>query len=146
MLLEKTYHANMKVVAPFLSQQYRERNSINMEVETPDQRKWMFEVGIQDQGGNSASTDFTFRSVNNNNYHLTSVLQWQRLDKPSCFKMKADIGYASPQNRRSQFSLEVIHHSHPQQRIIHLTVRASSGVPRPPFPFSIYHRTKATLL
>lgn len=142
MLLEKTYHANMKVAAPFLLQQYRERNSITMEVETPERRKWMIQVGIQGQGDNSASADLSFRSVNNNNYHLTSDFRWQRLDGPFCFEAEAGIRYVSPQNSHAQFKLHTKHHSSPERRIIQLTVRAFSWAPRSPYPFSLNHLAK----
>ena len=125
MLLQKTHYANMKVVAPFLLQQYGQRNSMKMEVETPEKKKWMLEVGILEQGVNSATADLTFRSINNNIYHLTSNLQWQRLEGPFSYEIETAIIYVSPQNRHSQFSLLAKHHNSPQQRIIHLTVRDS---------------------
>ena len=121
--MEQTYHANIKVAAPFLWQQYRQRNGITMEVETPERRKWMFQVGIQDQGSDSASVDLSFRSVNNNNYHLTSVVRWQRLDGPFCFEASASSQYTSPQNTHSQFAVHAKHHTSPEQHILQFTVR-----------------------
>lgn len=106
-------------------QQYRQRNSITMEMETPERRKWMVQVGIQDQGENSASAELTFRSVNNNNYHLTSDLRWQPLDGPFCFEAVASIQYVSPQNSHAQFAVHVKHHWSPEQHVIQFKVRTS---------------------
>ena len=71
MILQRTYNANMKVVVPFLLQQYGQRHSMKMEMETPEQKKWMLEVGIHEQGINNATADLTFRSVNDKIIHLT---------------------------------------------------------------------------
>ena len=117
----------MKVVLPFLLQQYGQRHSMKMEVEAPEQKKWMLEVGILEQGINSATADLTFRSINNNIYHLTSNLRWQRLDGPFSYEIETAIIYVSPQNRHSQFLLLAKHHNSPQQCIIHLTVRDSKA-------------------
>ncbi|KAG0714551.1 Vitellogenin [Chionoecetes opilio] len=125
-LLEKTYNVSMKVVAPFLLHQYRERNSISMEVKTPEQRKWMFEIGIQDEGSNSAIADLTLRTINNNNYHLTSDLRWKHLEGPFGLEVEAGIGYVSPQNTHGHFSLLAKHQRSPQRHIVQLTMEAST--------------------
>ncbi|XP_063861663.1 vitellogenin-like [Scylla paramamosain] len=132
MLLNKAYHSNMKVVVPFLLQQYGERNSIHMEVEAAEQKKWMLEIGVQKQESNTANVDFTFKSVNNNNYHLTSDLRWQRLDGPLCFEVQTGITFISPLNKRSQFLLHAKNHNSPQRRIIHLMMEASTPSTQPP--------------
>nr|AAU93694.1 vitellogenin [Charybdis feriata] len=136
MLLNRAYHSNVKVVVPFLLQRHGERNSIQMEVETPEQKKWMLEVGVQQQESNAAKVDLTFKSVNNNNYRLTSDLQWQRLDGPLCFDAQTRITLISPQNKRSLFSMNAKHHYSPQQHIIHFTMEASTPSTQPPLKIS----------
>nr|AAX94762.1 vitellogenin [Portunus trituberculatus] len=132
MLLDQAYHSNMKVVVPFLLQRYGERNSIHMEVQTPEQKKWMLEVGVQKQGSNTANVDLTFKSVHDNNYHLTSSVQWQLLDGPLCFEVQTRITFIAPQNKQSQFVLHVKHHMSPEQHIIYLMMEASTPSMQPP--------------
>lgn len=125
MLLNKAYNSNMKVVVPFLLHQYGERNSIHMEVETPEQKKWMLEVAVQKQESSTANVEVTFKSINNNNYQLTSELQWRRLDTPFGFEAQTRTTFISPQNKRSQFILHAKNHISTQQRIIYLAVSVS---------------------
>lgn len=121
-LVEETYNVNAKVEAPFLVRQYRERSSIRLDVDTPAGRKWTLEMGIRGKDDYSASADFAFKSVNNNNYHLTSDFSWQPLEGYYCFQAESNIKYVSPENRQAHFYVQAKHESNYQHRIIHLVV------------------------
>lgn len=121
-VVEQTYKVNAKVAAPFLVRQYRERNSIRMDVDTPAGRKWMLEMGIRASGDYSASVDFTYRSISNNNYHLTSDFSWQPLGGYLGFQAESSIKYISPENRHAQFHVQAKHENTDQRCSIHLVV------------------------
>lgn len=121
-VVDKTYNVIAKVVTPYLVRHFRQRNSIKLDVDMPDREKWMLEMGIKDTSDHSASADFTFKSVNNNNYHLTSDFSWQFLGGYYGFQAESNVKYISPENRQAQFYMQVKHENNYQRRIIHWVV------------------------
>lgn len=121
-VVDKTYNVNAKVEAPFLLRQYRERSSIELNVDTPAGKNWMLEMGIKSNGDYSAVADFTFKSVNNNNYQLTYEFSMQRLAGYYGFQAESDIRYISPENRHARFYVQAKHESNHQRRTIHIMV------------------------
>lgn len=143
MLMEETYHANMKVEAPCLVRQYHERNAVRLEVETPARSNWMLEVGIQCHRDYTGSADFTFKSVNNNKYRLESDFRWQRLDGPYCYEAESTVRYTSPQNGQAHVSVRAKHHINSQRRLMHLEVRTPQNAGQDnSYP---YHRANPAL-
>ena len=121
-VVEAAYSVSAKVEAPFLVRQYRERSSIQLNVNTPTGKNWMLEFGIKGTGDYSAEADLTFKSVRGNNYRWTADFTWQSLGGPYAFQADTDIKYVSPENRRAHFKVQAKHESNYQRRTIHLTV------------------------
>ncbi|XP_050717478.1 vitellogenin-like [Eriocheir sinensis] len=131
-VMDKTYNVNAKVEAPFLVRQYRERSSIEMNVDTPAGKNWMLQMGIKSRGDYSAFADFTFKSANSNNYQLTYEFSVQRLAGYYGFQAESDMRYISPENRHARFYVQAKHESNHQRRTIQLTTEVSTpGMERP---------------